>query len=122
LNCIENLGKSGDTFRAKYLDEYPEHPYQKVVIISEIFPEYGLTDSSEYLKRVEKVDGKEVLNVEDLYMYLQSAKKSGKMKALIQIDRNLQIPIDLQNAEALDRDIQNKYGILYMTTPDGFTR
>jgi hypothetical protein len=122
LNCIENLGKSGDTFRAKYLDEYPEHPYQKVVIISEIFPEYGLTDSAEYLKRVEKVDGKEVLNVEDLYMYLQSAKKSGQKKALIQIDRNLQIPIDLQNAEALDRDIQNKYGILYMKTPDGFTR
>jgi S1-C subfamily serine protease len=122
LNCIENLGKSGDTFRAKYLDEYPEHPYQKVVIISEIFPEYGLTDSSEYLKRVEKVDGKEVLNVEDLYTYLQSAKKSGKKKALIQIDRNLQIPIDLQNAEALDRDIQSKYGILYMKTPDGFTR
>ncbi len=122
LNCIENLGKSGDTFRAKYLDEYPEHPYQKIVIISEIFPEYGLTDSSEYLKRVEKVDGKEVLNVEDLYNYLQSAKKSGKKKALIQIDRNLQIPIDLGNAETLDREIQNKYGILYMKTPDGFTR
>lgn len=29
LNCIDNLGKSGDTFRAKYLDRFPKRPYKK---------------------------------------------------------------------------------------------
>jgi S1-C subfamily serine protease len=122
LNCIDNLGKSGDTFRAKYLDEFPKHPYEKVVIISEIFPEYGLTDTSNYLKRVEKIDGRDILNVEDLYDSIQSAMKQGKKKALVQIAQNVQLPLDLENAEALDKSIQKKYGILYMKTPGGFKK
>lgn len=122
LNCIDNLGKSGDTFRAKYLDEFPKHPYEKVVIISEIFPEYGLTDTSNYLKRVEKIDGRDILNVEDLYDSIQSAIKQGKKKALVQIAQNVQLPLDLENAEALDKSIQKKYGILYMKTPGGYKK
>ena len=30
LNCIDNLGKSGETFRAKYVDRFPKRPYQKI--------------------------------------------------------------------------------------------
>jgi hypothetical protein len=120
LNCIDNLGKSGDTFRAKYLDEYPEQPYEKVIIISEIFPEYGLIDTSSYLKRVEKLDGRKVLNIEDLYNSLQAAIKEGKKKALIQLAQNVQLPLDLEKAQTLDDSIQKKYGILYMKSPDGF--
>jgi len=120
LNCIENLGKSGDNFRARYADRLPKQPYQKIVIISEIFPEYGLVDNTPYLERVRKIDGEEVRNIEHLYNKIQSLVKEGKKKAILELHRDILLPLDLTRAEALDREIQKKYGILYMKTPGGF--
>jgi hypothetical protein len=120
LNCIDNLGKSGDTFRAKYLDRFPKRPYQKIVIVSEIFPEYGLVDTTPYLKRVTKINGEEILNIGHLYHTIQSLTKQGAQKALLQITENVQLPVDLAHAPALDKEIQEKYGILYMRTPGEF--
>ena len=120
LNCIENLGKSGETFRAKYEDQLPKRPYQKIVIISEIFPEYGLVDTGPYLERVEKIDQEEVLNIEHLYHKIQASIKEGKKKALLELTRNIQLPLDLDRSDDLDREIQHKYGILYMKTPGSF--
>jgi len=117
LNCIDNLGKSGDTFRAKYEDQFPDLPYQKIVIISEIFPEYGLVDTSSYLKRVEKIDGGHVLNVESLYSTIESLAKQGKKKVLLELEGHIQLPIDFERAPELDAMIKEKYGILYMKTP-----
>jgi S1-C subfamily serine protease len=119
-NCIDNLGKSGEEFQARYLKEYPEAPYQKIVIVSEIFPEYGLVDTSSYLQRVEEIDGDKVLNLQQLYDKIQSLKKQGKGRALIGLHQRLQLPLDLNRSGALDREIQSKYGILYMKTENGF--
>ena len=55
-------------------------PYQKIVIISEIFPEYGLAETSVYLRRVEKINDEEVLNIGHLYDTIQTLKKKGKKK------------------------------------------
>jgi hypothetical protein len=121
-NCITNLGKSGETFRAKYLDEFPERPYQKIVIIAEIFPEYGLVSAAPFLKRVEKINGEEVLNVEHLYDIIENLKKSKAKKALLEIAGNVRLPLDIQGAAELDTSIKSKYGILYMRTPEGFTK
>lgn len=122
FNCISNLGKSGDTFKEKYLSEFPERPYQKIVIISEVFPEYGIVKTDPFLKRVERVNGEEVLNIEQLYSTIQAAKQQGKKKLLLEISRNLRLPLDLENAEELDRQVQAKYGILYMKTDGGFKK
>ncbi|MBI4965267.1 MAG: trypsin-like peptidase domain-containing protein [Desulfomonile tiedjei] len=121
LNCIDNLGKSGETFRSQYVDEFPKLPHQKIVIVSEIFPEYGLVDTAPFLKRVEKVDGEDVLNIAHLYSAIQSAAKQGKKRLLLQIRTDVQLPVDLEKAAELDRQIQEKYGILYMKTPGDFT-
>ncbi len=120
LNCIENLGKSGDNFRARYGDQLPHEPYQKIVIISEIFPEYGLVDNTPYLERVKKIDGEEIRNIEHLYNKIQSLIKDGKKKALLELHQDLVLPLDLTRADSLDKEIKNKYGILYMKTPTGF--
>ena len=120
LNCIENLGKSGDNFRARYGDQLPQQPYQKIVIISEIFPEYGLVDNTPYLERVKKIDGEEIRNIEHLYDKIQSLVKDGKKKALLELHQDIVLPLDLTRADSLDKEIQNKYGILYMKTPTGF--
>ena len=120
LNCIDNLGKSGETFRAKYVDRFPKRPYQKIVIVSEIFPEYGLVDTTPYLKRVTKINGEEILNIDHLYRTIQSLTKQGAQKALLEITENVQLPVDLAHAPALDKEIQEKYGILYMRTPGEF--
>lgn len=120
LNCIENLGKSGEAFRARYQDKFPEDPYQKIVIISEIFPEYGLVDTSSYLKRVTKVDDHSVLNVESLYATIQALSDAGSKKALLELEGHIRLPIDFIRAKELDKKIQEKYGILYMKTPGGF--
>lgn len=120
-NCIENLGKSGESFEAKYLGPYPKKPYQKIVIISEVFPEYGLSKTSSYLERVEKIDGRDVLNLEHLYRAIQDAKKEGKKKALLTISKNIQLPLDLEAADNLDAQIKTRYGIRYMKTPEGFS-
>ena len=77
-NCIKNLGRSGQSYRAKYLGEFPMKPYQKIVIISEIFPEYGLAETSVYLRRVEKINDEEVLNIGHLYDTIQTLKKKGR--------------------------------------------
>ncbi len=122
LNCIENLGKSGETFRAKYADEYPKRPYEKIVIISEIFPEYGLVDTSACLDRVEKIDGKKILNLQDLYDTIQWTIKDGHKRALLELSKENRLPLDLEHAEELDREIQTKYGILYMKTPGEFKK
>ncbi len=121
-NCIENLGKSGESFREKYLSEYPKRPYQKVVIVAEIFPEYGLVETTEYLKRVEKINGEEVLNLEHLYDTIQGLKSQRTKKALLEITKNVRLPLDIEQAENMDRDLQDKYGILYMKTPGGFKK
>lgn len=122
LNCIENLGKTGERLRAKYAEDFPKEPFQKIVIISEIFPEYGLVDSSPFLKRVEKIDGRKVLNVEDLYNAIKSLASQGRKKILLEIAGHLQLPLDLEKAPQLDAGIQHKYGILYMKTAGGFSR
>jgi len=121
-NCISNLGKSGDTFREKYLSEVPERPYQKIVIISEVFPEYGIIKTDPFLKRVERINGEEVLNIEQLYATIQSLKQQGKKKALLEISRNLRLPLDLEQADELDRQVKAKYGILYMKTEGDFKK
>ena len=121
-NCIANLGKSGRIFRAKYLGQFPERAYQKIVIISEIFPEYGLVKTSPYLKRVEKINDIEVLNIRHLYETVQSLKKNGTKKALLQISRNIRLPLDFEDADELDREIKSKYGILYLKTPGGLSK
>jgi len=122
FNCITNLGKSGDTFKEKYLDEFPERPYEKIVIISEIFPEYGITKTEPYLKRVERINGEKVLNIEHLYATIQAEKQQGKKKTLLEISRNLRLPLDLEQADELDRQVKSKYGILYMKTEGGFKK
>jgi S1-C subfamily serine protease len=121
-NCIKNLGRSGRSFEEKYLGEFPQKPYQKIVIISEIFPEYGLVETSPYLRRVEKINDTEVLNIEHLYETIQDLRKKGEKKALLRLPGNIQLPLDLDKADALDREIKEKYGILYMKTPGGFLK
>jgi S1-C subfamily serine protease len=122
VNCIDNLGKSGETFRAKYLDRLPKRAYQKIVIISEVFPEYGLVDSTPYLKRVTKINGEEILNIDHLYQAIQSLVKRGAQKALLEVNDHIQLPVDLAHAAVRDKEIQEKYGILYMKTPGEFSK
>jgi hypothetical protein len=122
VNCLDNLGKSGDTFRAKYSDELPDAPYQKIVIISEIFPEYGLVETTQYAQRVEKIDGETVLNIAHLYDRIEAARNAGKKNVLLHIHGDVQLPLDLEKSAELDKRIEEKYGILYMKTPGGFTR
>jgi hypothetical protein len=119
-NCIKNLGKSGTTYRAKYLRESPEKPRQKIVIVSEIFPEYGLVKTSSYLKRVMTINGTEIRNIADLYDRIQAAKEKGDSKAMLQLSGKRRLPLDLEGAAELDAEIKTKYGILYMKTPGGF--
>jgi hypothetical protein len=121
-NCIDNLGKSGETFQAKYLDEFPKKPYQKIVIISEIFPEYGLVDTSSYLKRVKKIGGQEVLNIEQLCNAIQTLAEQGTKRVLLELSGNLQLPVDIEHAASLDSEVQQRYGIHYMKTPGGFEK
>jgi hypothetical protein len=97
-------------------------PYQKIVIISEIFPEYGLAETSVYLRRVEKINDEEVLNIGYLYDTIQTLKKKGKKKVLLQLPGNIQLPLDLEKADELDGEIKKKYGILYMKTAGGFLK
>ena len=120
-NCVDNLGKSGLQFRERYASEYPDKPYEKVVIISEIFPEYGLVETLPFLKRVEKVDGKPVLNIEQLYHTIHSLKEKGAKKLMLEISGRIRLPLDLEAAQ-LDAQIKKKYGILYMKSPDGFRK
>jgi S1-C subfamily serine protease len=121
-NCIENLGKSGESFREKYLDEYPKRPYEKVVVVSEIFPEYGLVETTPYLVRVEKINGEKVLNLEHLYETVLRLKNQGAKKALLELHKNIRLPLDIAHAEKMDRELQDKYGVLYMKTSGGFRK
>lgn len=121
LNSISDLGKRGYSLKEQYLRQLPEHARQKVVVVMEIFPEYGLADAESYLtKRVEKIDGKDVLNLEHLFNVLETLKANGSDKALVALSHNVQLPIDLETAQALDDAVKQKYGILYMQTPGGF--
>jgi hypothetical protein len=122
-NGISTLGKHGRSLKEKYVEELPERPHQKIVIISEIFPEYGLLNTGGYLaKRVEKIDGEEVLNIEHLFDMIVSLKKKGNKKAVLEISPNMQLPLDLEEADSLDREVKTTYGILYMKTPGGFSK
>ncbi|UCG11414.1 MAG: trypsin-like peptidase domain-containing protein [Deltaproteobacteria bacterium] len=121
-NGIANLGKSGRALREKYLGEFPERPYQKIVVVAEIFPEYGLVDTKPYLDRVERINGEEVLNIEHLYTLIQAYRRKGKKEVLLELPRNIQLPLDLEQAEELDREIKQEYGILYMKSPGGFSQ
>jgi signal recognition particle GTPase len=75
-----------------------------------------------YLRRVEKINDEEVLNIAHLYDTIQKLKKKGEKKVLLQLPGNIQLPLDLKNADALDREIKKKYGILYMKTAGGFSK
>jgi S1-C subfamily serine protease len=119
-NCITNLGNSGESFREKYLRETPKRPFQKIVIISEIFPEYELVNTSPFLKRVVKIDGEEILNIQHLFDTVESLRKNGVRKVLLELSGNIRLPLDLEQADELNREIKRKYGILYMKTPGGF--
>ncbi|MGC8658590.1 MAG: trypsin-like peptidase domain-containing protein [Desulfomonilaceae bacterium] len=121
MNCIENLGQSGETLRARYAERFPEKPYQKIVIISEIFPDYGLVDSGGFLNRVLKVGDVDIINIQHLYDTLQTLIIKGEKRVLLKIWPNMTLPLDLANASDLDHAIKEKYGILYMRTPGGFT-
>lgn len=121
MNCIENLGQSGEALRARYADRFPERPYQKIVIISEIFPDYGLVDTGGFLNRVMKVGEIDVVNIQQLYDTIQSLLAKGEKRVLLKIWPNMIFPLDLANAQELDASIKGKYGILYMKTPGGFT-
>ena len=120
MNCIKNLGQSGDTLRARYAERFPERPYQKIVIISEIFPDYGLVDSSSFLNRVMKVGDVDVVNIQQFYDTIQDLVAKGEKRVLLKIWPNMTFPLDLTTAEELDGNIEEKYGILYMKTPGGF--
>lgn len=119
-NCIENMGKSGEVFQYRYQNEFPRRPREKIVIISEIFPEYGLTDTSGFLDRVKRVGDDEIVNLANLYKILEDRRTAGDSMALIELSGNMRLPIDLKNAAELDSQIKSKYGILYMKTPNGF--
>ncbi|MDA8405457.1 MAG: trypsin-like peptidase domain-containing protein [Deltaproteobacteria bacterium] len=120
LNCIENLGQSGETLRARYAERFPERPYQKIVIISEIFPDYGLVDSASFLNRVMKLGDADVVNIQQLYDTIHALVAKGEKRILLKIWPNMTLPLDLTTAAELDRNIKEKYGILYMKTPGGF--
>lgn len=119
-NCIENMGKSGEPFQYKYQNEFPKKPGEKIVIISEIFPEYGLTETSGFLNRVLKAGDQDILNIEGLHALLDEKRRNGEKRVLLELAGNMRLPLDLQSAQELDAQIKNKYGILYMKTPDGF--
>jgi S1-C subfamily serine protease len=122
-NAIATLGKAGTTLREQYLTGLPKRPYEKIVIIAEIFPEYELVDTGPFvMERAEMLNDIEILNIKDLNDMLESLKAQGKKKALIHIGKNRQLPLDLHGAEELDKKIQQNYGILYMKTPGGFSR
>ena len=78
--------------------------------------------TSSYRKRVEEINGKEVLNIQHLYDEIQNLKRKGAKKALLEIAGKLQLPIDFTEAEKLDTEIKNKYAILYMKSPGGFRK
>ncbi|MCX5872778.1 MAG: trypsin-like peptidase domain-containing protein [Deltaproteobacteria bacterium] len=120
MNCIENLGQSGDTFRARYAEAFPDRPYEKIVTVSEIFPDYGLVDSSGYLNRVTKIGDVDVVNIQQLSDTIQNLVAKGEKRVLLKIYPNMTLPLDLSNAAELDNQIKEKYGILYLKTPGGF--
>ncbi len=119
-NAVNDMGKAGQAFKEKYLDEYPDKPYQKIVAITEVFPEYGLVDGVDYRRRVEKIEDVEILNIQQLYETIERLRKQGKKKALLGLSSHHRLPLDLEGAADLDARIQKKYGILYMKTPDAF--
>ncbi len=120
MNCIDAMDKEGERFRAKYAGEFPKKPYQKIVIISELFPEYGIIETRAFLKRVKKINDQEILNISHLYSLIQSLIKEGKKQVLLELDDKSQLPLDLENADKMDKEIQQKYGILNLKTPGGF--
>ncbi len=123
FNSIGDLGKVGYSLKERFLRELPEEPHQKVVIVMEIFPEYGLMNTGPYMmKRVEKINGEDVLNIEHLFNTVKTAEAKGEKRAIVALSKNIQFPMDLEQAEKLGRDIQKKYGILYMKTPGGFAK
>lgn len=124
-DCLENMacsGLDGFSLNMRYLEAFPKRPYQKIVVILEIFPEYGLIERESYLAgRVDKVDGEDVLNILDLVNRIAAIKKSGKKTVLLDIADNARLALDLEQADELDRQIMENYGILHLQTPKGFS-
>ncbi len=121
-NAISEMDKAGEVFRSKYSNIFPERPYEKVVIISEIFPDYGLTDTGSYTKRVIKLDDEPILNVPQLYEAIHERIAQGHTKAILTTSDMTKLPLDLKNAATMDEGIKQKYGILNMKTPGKFSR
>ena len=69
-----------------------------------------------------QINDEEVLNIGHLYDTIQTLKKKGEKKVLLQLPGNIQLPLDLEKADELDREIKKKYGILYMKTAGGFLK
>ena len=90
------------------------------MIITEIFPDYGLLDGEDLHIRVKTIDGKEVLNLQNLWDIIQTFEEQGKKKALLGLSSHHQLPLDLEGAAEVDAKLKEKYGILYMKTPGGF--
>ena len=63
-----------------------------------------------------------MLNNGKFYDTIQTLKKKGKKKVLLQLPGNIQLPLNLEKADELDREIKKKYGILYMKTAGGFLK
>jgi hypothetical protein len=124
-DCIRDLAYSARDrlpLLMQYLKAFPERPFQRIVVVLEIFPEYGLVETEPYLARpVEKVDGKGILNIQDFFDRIQSLRRMGKKKVLLEISQNKKLALDLEKAEELDGKIMKKYGILHMVTPEGFS-
>lgn len=121
-NCIKNLGKSGERYRERYYHDLPDRPYRKIVIVAEVFPEYGLVKSDSYLRRVEKIDEEEILNLKHLYEEIMKRKEAGASKAMLTVRGDLRLPLDMDGADKMDEEIRTRYGILYMKTPGGIRR
>lgn len=123
-DCLRRMAYSGldELPLLRYAEALPERPYQKIVIILEIFPEYGLIHRESHLaKRIKKVSGEEILNIRDLIDSIQVMKKSGKRTVLLEMSDNTLLALDLERADAIDRQLMEKYGILHLKTPNDFS-
>jgi hypothetical protein len=124
-DSIRGLAHSGINawpLKLMYGETFPERPDQKIVIVVEIFPEYGLVDTEPYLaKRVETLEGEKILNIQDFVKKIQRLRQSGKKRVLLGLSDQLRLPLDLNRASEIDEKIKLNYGILHTITPGGFS-
>jgi S1-C subfamily serine protease len=124
-DSIRGLARSGINawpLKLMYGEAFPERPDQKIVIVVEIFPEYGLVDTEPYLaKRVETLEGEKILNIQDFVKKIQWLRQRGKKRVLLGLSDQLRLPLDLNRASEIDEKIKLNYGILHTITPGGFS-